>query len=105
MIIKCPNCKTKFKVDNNLIPTEGKKVKCSLCFKTWKIQGHSELSSETGLWIFWILTILITFIIIYIGLIIVYGDKIPIPKILFEILTNIGIPIEGGNLFGRSYSR
>lgn len=105
MIIKCPNCKTKFKVDDNLIPTEGKKVKCSLCLKTWKTHGHSELSSETGIWIFWILIILITFIIIYIGLIIVFGNKIPIPENLIEILTNLGIPIEGGNLFGRSYNR
>ena len=63
------------------------------------------MSSETGLWIFWTLTATITFIIVYLGLIIVYGDKIPIPNSLGKILTELGIPIEGGNLFGRSFKR
>ena len=31
MIIECPNCHTKFKVKDELIPPEGRKVKCSKC--------------------------------------------------------------------------
>ncbi len=31
MIIECPNCHTKFNVDDSLIPQEGRKVKCSKC--------------------------------------------------------------------------
>ena len=105
MIIQCPNCKTKFKVDNNLIPSDGKKVKCSQCGEIWKTNRDDEISSLSGLWLFWIITILLTSTIIYIGLIIVYGNKIPIPQILINILIDLGIPIEGGNLFGRNFSR
>ncbi len=92
-------------MSDNLIPPEGKKVKCSLCGNVWKTLGHSEQTSEIGLWIFWIFTIIITSSIIYIGLIIIYGNKIPIPNILIEFLTNLGIPVEGGNLFGRNFNR
>ncbi len=31
MIIECPNCHTKFNVKDELIPEEGRKVKCSKC--------------------------------------------------------------------------
>ena len=87
------------------IPSEGKKVKCSQCGEIWKTNRDDEISSLSGLWLFWIITILLTSTIIYIGLIIVYGNKIPIPQILINILIDIGIPIEGGNLFGRNFSR
>ena len=105
MIIQCPNCSTKFKINDNLIPPEGKKVKCSFCNHIWKTKNITENSSNAVLWVFWITTIFITSIIIYVGLIIVYGNKIPIPIFLAEILTNYGIPINGGNLFGRTFDR
>lgn len=105
MIIICNNCKTKFKVQDNLIPPEGKMVKCSYCNAIWKQDNVSEITSNTSLWIFWIITLTITFSILYIGLIIVFGDTIPIPKILYDFLTYIEIPIEGGSLFGREFNR
>ena len=105
MIITCDKCKTKFKVLDRLIPPEGKKVKCSCCGKIWKQENKSETPSKLGLWIFWIITFLITFSILYIGLIIVFGNQIPITDNLSNYLKTIGIPVDGGALFGRSFTR
>ena len=105
MIIICNNCKTKFNVSDNLIPPEGRMVRCSYCNAKWKQENVSETSSNLGLWIFWIITLSITFSILYLGLIIVFGNIIPIPKELFNFLIDIGIPIEGGSLFGREFDR
>ena len=105
MIVTCDRCKTKFRVLDNLIPPEGKMVQCSYCNAKWKQDSISEVSSNIGLWVFWILTLSITFSIIYIGLIIVFGNAIPIPDLLSDFLIKIGIPIEGGNLFGREFYR
>ena len=105
MIITCNKCKTKFKVLDLLIPPEGKKVKCSCCGKIWKQENKSETPSKLGLWLFWIITFLITFSILYIGLIIVFGNQIPITDNLSNYLKAIGIPVDGGSLFGRSFTR
>ena len=105
MIITCNKCKTKFKVLDRLIPPEGKKVKCSCCGKIWKQENKSETPSKLGLWIFWIITFLITFSILHIGLIIVFGNQIPITDNLSNYLKAIGIPVDGGALFGRSFTR
>ena len=105
MIIVCNNCKTKFKLQDNLIPPEGRMVQCSYCNAKWKQNSVSESSSKIGLWVFWMINLSITFSILYLGLIIIYGSLIPIPEKLLYILTNIGIPIEGGNLFGREFNR
>jgi predicted Zn finger-like uncharacterized protein len=105
VIITCDKCKTKFKVLDRLIPPEGKKVKCSCCGKIWKQENKSETPSKLGLWIFWIITFLITFSILYIGLIIVFGNQIPITDNLSNYLKAIGIPVDGGSLFGRSFTR
>ena len=105
MIITCNKCKTKFKVLDSLIPAEGKKVQCSCCNEIWTQQSKSELSSKSGLWIFWIITFTITFSIIYIGLIIIFGNQIPIPEKLQLFLQSIGVPVDGGELFGRSFKR
>ena len=105
MIITCKKCKTKFKVLDNLIPPEGKIVQCSFCNAKWKQDSVSEVASNLGLWVFWIITLSITFSILYVGLIIVFGNSIPIPNLLSDFLINIGIPIEGGNLFGREFDR
>ena len=45
------------------------------------------------------------FINIIYRIIIVYGNAIPIPNILSDFLIKMGIPIEGGNLFGREFNR
>ena len=105
MIIICNNCKTKFKVLDNLVPPEGRMVQCSYCNAKWKQDNISEVSSNIGLCIFWIITLSITLSILYVGLIIVYGSAIPIPDILSNFLINMGIPIEGGSIFGREFNR
>tara|TARA_Y100001968_G_C19149266_1_gene615356 strand:+ start:184 stop:501 length:318 start_codon:yes stop_codon:yes gene_type:complete len=105
VIIICNNCKTKFKVLDSLIPPEGRMVQCSYCNAKWKQDNISEVSSNVGLWIFWIITLSITLSILYLGIIIVYGNAIPIPNILYDFLIKMGIPIEGGNLFGREFNR
>tara|TARA_B100000989_G_scaffold151199_1_gene112803 strand:- start:299 stop:736 length:438 start_codon:yes stop_codon:yes gene_type:complete len=35
MIITCPCCKKKFNVDSNLIPNNGRLLKCGTCNETW----------------------------------------------------------------------
>ena len=35
MIITCPNCNKKFKIDNSLIPNEGRDLKCGSCNHIW----------------------------------------------------------------------
>ena len=46
MIIPCPNCNRKFKIDNSLIPNEGRDLQCGLCNHFWfykKIEDNTEL--------------------------------------------------------------
>ncbi len=35
MIIECPNCNKKFSIDKNLIPENGRRLKCSSCEHIW----------------------------------------------------------------------
>jgi predicted Zn finger-like uncharacterized protein len=35
MIITCPNCNKKFKIDPTLIPEDGRNLKCGLCDHVW----------------------------------------------------------------------
>ena len=35
MIITCPNCKKQFKIDNSLIPDEGRDLQCGSCDHIW----------------------------------------------------------------------
>ena len=35
MIITCPNCNKQFKIDNSLIPNEGRDLKCGSCNHIW----------------------------------------------------------------------
>ena len=35
MIISCPNCNKKFKIDQNLIPYNGRLLQCSKCMHKW----------------------------------------------------------------------
>jgi len=105
VLITCNKCKTKFRVLDRLIPPEGKMVKCSCCNTIWEQHNKYETPSQSGLWGFWIITFIITFSILYIGLIIVFGHQIPIPQNLHNFLKDIGIPVDGGALFGRSFDR
>ena len=53
MIITCPNCNKKFKIDNSLIPDEGRDLQCGSCNHVWlyKIEEENskilELTEET----------------------------------------------------------
>ena len=35
MIITCPNCNKQFKIDNSLIPEEGRDLQCGSCNHIW----------------------------------------------------------------------
>ena len=44
MIITCPNCDKKFKIDNSLIPDEGRDLQCGLCNHVWLYKIEEENS-------------------------------------------------------------
>ena len=44
MIITCPNCNKKFKIDNSLIPDEGRDLQCGLCNHVWLYKIEVENS-------------------------------------------------------------
>ena len=49
MIIECPACSKKFNIDENLIPDEGRLLKCGNCDHTWffKEEENIKLEAET----------------------------------------------------------
>ena len=47
MIITCPNCNKQFKIDNSLIPDEGRDLQCGSCNHIWLYKSEDE--SETPL--------------------------------------------------------
>ena len=47
MIIVCPSCKKKFKIDQNLIPEEGRLLQCGFCDKKWFFNKDKNEVSET----------------------------------------------------------
>ena len=44
MIVICPDCNKKFKIDNSLIPEDGRDLQCGSCDHIWfyKIEDNSE---------------------------------------------------------------
>ena len=42
MIINCPYCEKKFEVDENLIPDNGRLLKCGSCDQTWFFNKNSS---------------------------------------------------------------
>jgi len=44
MIITCPNCNKKFKIDNSLIPDEGRDLQCGTCNHVWLYKIEEENS-------------------------------------------------------------
>ena len=44
MIITCPNCNKKFKIDNSLIPDEGRDLQCGSCTHVWLYKIEEENS-------------------------------------------------------------
>ena len=49
MIITCPNCKKKFKIDFILIPEDGRNLKCGLCDHVWLYKVEDVNSSPLTL--------------------------------------------------------
>tara|TARA_B100000282_G_C31473324_1_gene372307 strand:- start:56 stop:544 length:489 start_codon:yes stop_codon:yes gene_type:complete len=47
MIISCPNCNKKFKIDQNIIPIGGRLLQCSNCKHKWyfKIETKEEIDN------------------------------------------------------------
>ena len=46
MIITCPNCNKQFKIDNSLIPNEGRDLQCGSCNHVWYYKIE-EVNDET----------------------------------------------------------
>ena len=44
MIITCPQCKKKFKIDDNLVPVEGRELKCGSCDKVWFYKNNNQIT-------------------------------------------------------------
>ena len=44
MIITCPNCNKKFKIDNSLMPDEGRDLQCGSCNHVWHYKIEEENS-------------------------------------------------------------
>ena len=42
MIITCPNCNKQFKIDNSLIPNEGRDLQCGSCNQVWFYKIEEE---------------------------------------------------------------
>ena len=47
MIIKCVNCNKKFNVNSNLIPDEGREIKCGSCNYIWHFYKEDFLENIT----------------------------------------------------------
>ena len=49
MIISCPNCNKKFKIDQNLIPIDGRLLQCSNCKHKWHFKIEKKDEIDDGL--------------------------------------------------------
>ena len=47
MIIECPACSKKFNIDEKLIPSEGRLLKCGNCEHTWFYKKEEKIKLET----------------------------------------------------------
>ena len=46
MIIDCPSCKKKFKIDNSLIPSKGRNLQCGSCNYSWFYKIEAKPSEQ-----------------------------------------------------------
>ena len=46
MIITCPRCQKSFNIDDKLIPTEGRLVKCGACNHTWFFKPTENIEEK-----------------------------------------------------------
>ena len=49
MIITCPNCNKQFKIDNSLIPDEGRDLQCGSCNHIWFYNIQEKNNEELEL--------------------------------------------------------
>ena len=49
MIITCPNCNKQFKIDNTLIPNEGRNLQCGSCNHIWFFKIEEEKNNTLKL--------------------------------------------------------
>ena len=49
MIINCPNCNKRFKINISLIPTEGRDLKCGSCNHVWFYKIEDKISEQLPL--------------------------------------------------------
>ena len=47
MIIECINCSKKFKVNADLIPSEGRNIQCGSCNHIWYFKKEDQIQIET----------------------------------------------------------
>jgi predicted Zn finger-like uncharacterized protein len=48
MIIICPSCEKSFQVDDNLIPENGRFLKCGSCYQTWFFDFNKQKQSSSS---------------------------------------------------------
>ena len=46
MIITCPNCNKQFKIDNSLIPDDGRDLQCGSCNHTWFFNKYEQSTTD-----------------------------------------------------------
>ena len=46
MIIECVNCNKKFNVNSNLIPDEGREIKCGSCNHVWYFNKDDKIIND-----------------------------------------------------------
>ncbi len=49
MIITCPNCNKQFKIDNSLIPDDGRDLQCGSCDHVWFYKTEDEIDAPLKL--------------------------------------------------------
>ena len=48
MIIECVNCPKKFNIDSNLIPTQGRTLRCGVCSHVWFYKKNLEIKVDSA---------------------------------------------------------
>ena len=49
MIITCPNCNKQFKIDNSLIPDDGRNLQCGSCDHVWFYKAEEKIEAPLTL--------------------------------------------------------
>ena len=49
MIITCPNCNKQFKIDNHLIPDDGRDLQCGSCEHVWFYKADDKIETSLTL--------------------------------------------------------